>query len=248
MSNIKSIKAKLAALLARARDAGSSDAEIAACMTRADKIMEEYNLSESDLDNVTSASFRTYAFTTPERQTRLCPVVRHCAANAARYTATQVWLSGTNEHGHAATLQVFGLEADVEFCSWLLKSWRDFMDDQWIAYKDHMPATDRRTMTSERVGFVQGFTGTINKRLSDHIRDAKLQRDGGVKTGFALVVKKNDLIAREMSDRGINLGKETRGVNGNGRGTASGANAGAQAGARANVGRGVGKAHIAIGN
>tara|TARA_R110000764_G_scaffold38885_2_gene86540 strand:- start:5 stop:754 length:750 start_codon:yes stop_codon:yes gene_type:complete len=247
VSNISTIKTKLAALLARARDAGSSDAEIAACMSKADKIMAEYNLSESDLDSVGADSFSEYGFTVPTSQTRLCPVVRMCAAQVAKYTGVQVWTSGTNSHGNAAALKVFGLDADVEYATWLLTSWRTFMDDQWKDYRDNLLATSRKVMTQERVGFVRGFCAAINKRLADHIRDAELNTGGGVKTGYALVVKKNDIVARRMEERGISLSSNTSSINGQGRGTDSGQNAGVQAGNAAHVGQGLGRNATAIG-
>ena len=68
-----------------------------------------------------------------------------------------------------------------------------------------------------------------------------------MKTGYALVVKKNDIVARQMSDRGIHLSSATASINGRGRGTDSGQNAGVQAGNAAHVGQGLGRNATAIG-
>lgn len=246
MADINKIREKLAALLARARDAGSSEAEVAACMQRAEKMMAEYGLSESDLDDVTAKDFREYTINPPEGRKAHDPIVRYLAPAIGKLTSVVFYIDNTRDEGKLAPIVSFGLEADVEYAHWLIKSLRTFMDDQWVSYKQwQLGACTRAELKAERIGFVRGFVHVVAQRLKDMTSD---RAEGGVESGgTSLVVKKNDLVERALADKGVSLGRGTS-LCGSGRGSDTGKQAGAMAGNSANLGRGVGHASIAIGD
>jgi hypothetical protein len=245
MTDMTKIKSRLAALLSRARDAGSSDAEIAACMERAEKIMADYGVTEADLADLGADDYRAYTFTLSEGMTRHCPVVRYVGPVVFRFTGCVGYIGKTDNRGQAVEIELFGIDSDVEYATWLLASLRAFMDDQWRDYKKYqLGACNRKELTAERIGFVQGFCKTAASRIR-----AMITRDeGGVGTGTALVVQKRDLSMAQLKAKGIDLGGRGHSLGGNGRGSHTGAMAGAQAGNAANIGRGVGQNRMAIGS
>lgn len=244
MADIQKIKEKLAALLARARDNGSSEAEVNACLTRAQKLMEEYGVTEEDVDKATANDFRDYSINVPEGQRKHDPVVRYCAPAVGRLTGVTFYINNASGKGDQSPIVAFGLDADVEYALWLMRSLRHFMDDQWATYRDfQLDACTRDELKAERIGFVRGFCNTVCDRINWMVAD---NAAGGVGTGTSLVVKKNDLVTRELKNRGINLGRG-RSMNGRGYGSAHGAHAGAAAGQSASLGRGVGQNRAAIG-
>lgn len=246
MADLANIKKRLDALLKRARDGGSSDAEIATCMQKAEKLMQEYGLSEADLDEVTADSMRDYQYTVQPGRSAICPVVRYCGAMVAKFTGTIAFVSG-NGQPNARPITFYGLSADVEYATWLLASLRQFMDDQWIDYRDsQLMCCTREELKAERIGFIRGFTSRITQRMAEMMW--RNERDSGLATGTDLIVKKNEIVQREFQRKHGKLGGRAS-VNGTGRGAGTGAQAGAQAGNAASIGRGVGgSGRIAIGS
>jgi hypothetical protein len=245
MADIRKLKEKLAALLARARDAGSSEAEVEACLKRAEKLMAEYGLTEDEVRGATAESFRDYEIRVPEGREMHCPVVRHCAAAIGRMTGTVFYINSASGLGEKSPIVCVGLEADVEYAMWLLRSLRNFMDDQWLEYRDwSLQACTRAELKAEKIGFIRGYCAKVTERINQMcFRDID---KGGKATGTDIVAVKADAVDAELKRRGINLGRG-RSLSGRGHGAASGAQAGAVAGGSASIGRGVGQSRVAIG-
>jgi len=249
MADISKIKARLESLLKKARDAGSSEAEVAACMARAQKLMDEFGVTEADLNDADSLTFRDYDINVPEGQNKHCPVVRYCAPAVGRLTSVTFFINNriNPKLGEKSPITAIGIDADVEYAMWLLRSLRSFMDDQWRDYRDHqLEACTRQELKAERVGFVRGYCTRVAQRINDMVAKYKAEVSGGVGTGTDLVVRKNDLVKVEMERRGIHLGRG-RAMAGRGYGSEHGSAAGAQAGNGAALGRGVGQSRAAIG-
>jgi len=248
MADIKKIKDRLASLLARAQDAGSSESEVAACMARAQKLMEEFGITETDLDSADGVTFRDYEINVPEGRMKHDPIIRMCAAAVGRLTSVTFYINNISPHsGDKAPIMAVGLDADVEYAMWMLKSLRAFMDDQWVTYRDwSLEACTRNELKAERIGFIRGYCATVCRRINDMIRDYKSKVEGGMGTGTDLIVRKNDLVKAELERRDIHLGRG-RSMAGRGYGSEHGSHAGAQAGNSASLGRGVGQSHAAIG-
>lgn len=244
-ADIQKIREKLKALLDRARDAGSSDAEIDACMRRAQDLMDKYNLSESDLDEVTGADFREYTINAEAGRRAHDPINRYLAPIVGKFTGVKFYISHKEGVSNVNPIHVFGLDADVEYALWLLHSFRKFMDDQWVDYRDwQLGSCTRAELKAERIGFVRGFCKQVAGRLDKMIKE---NAQGGVSAGTDLIVKKHDLVAQELARRDIRL-SAGEALKGRGYGSENGARAGAVAGNAASIGRGVGKSAIAIGD
>ena len=243
--DINKVKEKLAALLARARDAGSSDAEIDACMARARKMMETYGLSEDDLESVTAESFKEYrSYVKPGKKTH-SPVWRYCSVAIGRFTGTKPYV--TKEEGHTgkkSPIVFFGLESDVELAVWLLNSLEAFMLDRWAMYKKTYrgPASE---LKAEMVGFIQQYCRTVSERLIDAAEFVHKPGSEEAKS-TALVVKKSEVVQAEMARRGVHVGGRGANLGGGAHGSASGKSAGRAAGQAANIGRGVGQSRALL--
>lgn len=251
MADIKKIKDRLSSLLSRAQDAGSSESEVAACMARAQKLMEEFGITEADLDSADGVTFRDYEINVPDGRTKHDPVVRYCAAAVGRLTSVTFYINNkySPHKGDACGIVAIGIDADVEYAVWILKSLRAFMDDQWRDYRDwQLEACTRNELKAERIGFIRGYTDRVVERINSMVRNYKANVSGGVGTGTDLIVRKNDLVAAELDRRGINLGRAGKSMAGRGYGSGHGAMAGAQAGNSAALGRGVGQSRAAIGS
>ena len=242
MADIQSIKARLTALMNRARDAGSSPEEVATCLRKAQAMMEKYGITENDLDDAANApEFKEAAWRKAPGRKKHDPIVRYCAATVGKYTSVEFWFSPGDD-----AFKALGLDADVEYAQWLLASLRLFMEDQWETYKKfELGPCSREKIKAERIGFIRGFCAIVCGIMEKHIRAAS---EGGAKTSDtrALVVRKEGLVKREMERKGIHL-RSGRSHAGRGHGTMSGQSAGAAAGKQFSFGRGVGKSYAAIG-
>jgi len=168
--------------------------------------MAEYGLSESDLDEVTTDSFRDYEINVPEGRNKHCPVVRYCAPYVGKLTSVTFYIN--NKYHDKCPIIAVGLDADVEYAMWLLTSLRQFMDDQWLTYRDfQLEACTRDELKAERVGFIRGYTRRVNERIQDMISKYKASVNGGMGKGTDLIVRKQDLVKAELERRGINLGR-----------------------------------------
>jgi hypothetical protein len=240
MADIAKIKDRLAALLKKARDNGSTPNEVEQAMAAAAKIMERYGVTEDDLRNASEEDFRHVRFNRDPGKDKHCPVLRYVGPAIARFVGVKIWVCG----GIDGEMNVLGMESDVELFMWMWKSLRQFMDDQWATYKRvevrDMGVT-REELTALRVTFIREFCAAVANRL------AKLgAQTGGAQTGTSLIVLKNQVVEKRLADMGISLGRGVK-VNGNGRGDYRAAAAGAAAGRAADIGRGVGQARAAIG-
>lgn len=236
MTDVNKIKEKLAALLARARDAGSSEAEVAACMARAQKMMETYSISEEDLDKVTADDFVERDFYKREGAKNISWVDRYLGGAIAKLTGT---VASTD--GHVVTYH--GLMADVEFAVWLRNSMLTFMADQWETYKMFNTAgMSRDQIVMEKKGFIRGFVEAIQKRIYAMINEASPIEGKGT----ALVAKKQEVVKAHYAANGKRFSGTYDG-RGAGVASASGAAAGYSAGMAASMGRGVSQGAIAIG-
>jgi len=234
MADLGKLKSRLAALLLKARDAGSTPAEVEAAMNAAQKITALYGVTENDVRNAETADFREYEYQVPKGRTAHCPVLRYVGPAVARFTGATVYIRGG---GKTDPIIMFGLDADVELATWLLASLRLFMDDQWNVHKRFvMGHSSAEGLKAERIGFIRAFCEVVKVRLDAMSLGAVAASEN--KGSKALIILKKDAVAIEMTRRGLNLGKGVN-VNGRGQGTGSGAAAGAAAGKAAALGRGV---------
>lgn len=242
MADISKIKSRLAALLRKARDAGASDAEVAEALNAAQKMMDKYGVTEDDLETVTQEDYRTAEFGKPAGRKNFDPILRYCGPAVCQMTGVLGVYKKSPQGGE--TIEFYGLDADVEYATWLIHSLQLFMNDQWDSYKrwDMKNGLSRQQLMAEKIGFIRGFCDGVNRRM------AGMMDNGGntkTETGTALVVKKKDLAKRHYE---ATHGPVGGGVNlsGSGTGSMSGAAAGSMAAQSASLGRGVGTNAIGI--
>lgn len=241
MADLNTVKARLAALLAKARDAGSTPAEVETAIAAAMKISEKYGVTEDDLNNATADDFRHVKFNPDPGRDKHCPVLRYVGPAIAKFTGTKLWVNG----GISGEMNWLGMESDVELALWLWKSLRQFMDDQWAVYK-RTEMRDMEVMRKDiaplRIAFIRNFCFTV----ADRLNTMATREGGGTETGTALVVLKHQVVAKRLDDMGIHLNKNVS-ASGKGRADDRAAGAGRAAGAAASLGRGVGQTRAAIG-
>lgn len=245
MADINKIKARLDALLRKARDGGSSDAEIAEAMAAAQRLMQKYGLSESDIENMSADEMREYAWEKPAGRKNFDPVLRYLAGSVCEHTGcVGVLDKGVYYPDRGEVIVFYGGDADVEYAAWLIKSMQDFLNDQWEQYKkwDMPTRISRDELRAERIGFVRGFC----KRMRERFRELKT-RDGELHEGkgTALVQRKTDLIQRKVEEKFGPLGGSAN-MAGRGRGSGTAAGAGYTAAGGMDIGRGIGQGAIAI--
>lgn len=234
--NIAAIKSKLAALLARARDAGSSEAEVAACLSRAEKLMATYSISEADAAESVANELTYCEYEKAKGMKKHSPLMRYCAGPLARFCGVVGYVSDD-------LIKVAGLPVDVEYFKWLVVAQQAFMDDQWSNYRDFsLGRVTPQRLKAERIGFVQGFCEALSRRIVD----MTMTKGDGMAKGTAVVMVKRDLILAKLASQGVNLGGAVN-LGGKQRGDSDAKAAGYSAGQDAIIGQGVGKAAIAIG-
>jgi len=236
--SIDKIRAKVLALLAKASDQAASESEAAACMAMARKLMEQYSISENDLKNVTSDSFREASWKV--KQTRHGnaphPVDLKLGGIIAKFCGCRAWLH--NNSDGSQEVKFFGLEADVALAEWLRLTLVTTFDENWETYKKVQRDTRRlKTLPQARQSFTIGFADAIAGRLEKWMLPEKPD-SVEAKEKNALVVKKYDLVTEELAKRGIKL-KVRRSAN-VGAFDSGAFGAGGVAGNSATVGRGVG--------
>lgn len=247
MADIGKIKERLAALLRKARDNGSSDAEIASAMAAAEKLMAKYGVSEADLDSVTASDYKSCHYAKAAGRKNFDPILRYCLGSIAHMTGVvAVHVPATLSPDRGEHIEVYGLEADVEYTLWLVKTLQDCLNDQWDRYKrwEAPSQLSRDDLMTHKIGFIRGFCRRTFERI------VEMMDNGGSaekETGTALVVKKYDLATKQYEEKnGCKIGNN-KSMAGRGKGSGSAAGAGYAAGNAASLGRGVGQNAIAIG-
>lgn len=195
--NIDKVKTRLAALLTKAKDAGASEAEVAACMVKAQKIMEQFGVTEADLKNMTEADFRIAMMGMPEGKTNYDVIDRKLGAALATFCDCKAYVNSVTN-----TINYAGTASDVELLLWMRQSFRDFLDMNWEVYKkwELKNASTRRTLTEAKIAFIQGYCDLIVHRLRE-------QKKSYVRaTGTDLVVAKASAVDEYLAKQGVRLG------------------------------------------
>jgi len=235
------LRNRLAALLAKARDGGASDAEAAQAMALAQKLMATHGVSESDLESATAVDYVETAYSVPAGRSRLDPVVRYCGQMVSKLSGCAVFQRGQDQEHQ---IIFFGLPADISYAEWLIATLQTVLNDQWESYRKRevKARLTVRELTAEKVGFIRGFCDRVNSMMS-RIATAEEPTEA---TGTALVIRKTEVAVRELEARYGPMGRG-RSVAGRGKARDTGRAAGWAAGGDATVSRGLGKSHIAIG-
>lgn len=182
---------KIKALLAMTVENGASETEMLHALSAARKLMDEFDISETDLQfNGESVTRETRVVTDFDRiRIKLCtPVGRFCGCHS--------W----SDRNSSDTLTYCGLQSETIFAHWLLDMLSDFVLREVDSFAHTNGVRTRRgprLSRLERESFIHGCSGRIAQRLLELIpRAAK-------GTGKDLVVAKNALIDAFMQEHGI---------------------------------------------
>lgn len=170
---------------------GAMEAEAIAALEMAAKLMAKYGVTEEELRGVEfkrdmkSGTYRD-GIKNQDAASKLCGMTISAFCEVKCW-----WDIGTS------SLKFFGLNADVEMAEFLIALVSGSMKRSW---KDYLAAGDYNRSVSHHKrywSFHYGFAERINSKLRELI-DARSPRDKS--TGTDLIIMKNDLVERAMSE------------------------------------------------
>jgi hypothetical protein len=191
------IIAKVQALLTKTTANGCSEAEALSAAELATRLMEEYDLTFTDLETeIRAESFdahgRPFWKKGASGRRRTFHEVNRCIQTIAEYWDCQVWYSGID-------MVFFGEKSDTDNAHAMADMIRLAMDQQWNRYLNG-PVRDRsfngRTL---RASFMVGMPRRIVERL-EAMKAARTAADIQRRGSTALVVVKNQIVTEKFAE------------------------------------------------
>lgn len=196
MSKLDKIREKISALLKKTEANGASEAEAAAAMAIASKLMNEHGVTLADIkeNNATARDFiRRRA---NEGAKNLSVVDKFVASAIAAYTDTKVWNSKefdgfkmgkkSAKYKYESHLMFYGYSVDVELAYYIYKICDAAVETEWKKYAAIVPAGAR---AKARVTFQLGMSLRLRDRLIE-MKKANIEETKGTE----LVVLKKQLV------------------------------------------------------
>lgn len=198
------VKAKILALTAMTVENGASEAEAFMAMKKVGQLMEQYNISMTDIAEVRKELCITGQYETGSKHSGVEVSV---STTISRFTNTKVWMTRTHS---GIVLNFFGIDTDVELAKYLVAIVANAFNTEYSKFK----ATDhyvnyhghRRVLNTS---FLRGFTNRVNDRIIELTRANNKTYEAT--TGTALVVvEKSKFIEEEFGKIGMRLRKASR--------------------------------------
>lgn len=230
-NNRDNLLKKIKALMAKTIENGCTEAEAMSALSMAQAMMDAYDVTEADLQDTKAES----AIRDTMKDMRDPHHIRsHLTVRISEFTNTKCYR--TEYKPQKWRYNFIGLASDVEFAMWLTETLTMFVQKE---LKNYIWSNDYTSLSPNQkrriiMGFVLGCCNRINERLNDLMEKSEVAASNNAN---ALVVIKNALIDRKMTELGLTLSKGRR------RGTRINDNAygaGRAAGDGANFGRPVG--------
>jgi hypothetical protein len=181
-------------LLNKTVENGCTEQEAMAAAEMAGKLMDKYGVDMSETE------IREEKCTTGihgAHRARPHPS-QWCANQIAKFCNCVVWhRRGTGQ------INFFGLPADVEVATYLLRVIEGAMDRSYLAYRN---ATHERTGMRLRNTFMAAFADRVNARLGDMLK-ARHTEDLMTTSGTSLMVVKNAVVKEQWDAQDLKLGK-----------------------------------------
>jgi predicted metal-dependent HD superfamily phosphohydrolase len=167
---------RIANLRARASDDASSEAEVIACMNKAEKLMNAYRVSEADL-------------ALAEAEGRVKIEIVHKSTDASngrnRHKVQMCWTAITTltntkgiRYTHTNRIELTGDAPDVEYALYLFDLIRTGMDRAYDAYRRE---NGGRTGRNAKANFQAAFASSVNRRLHEMAKTNRKEREEAVK-------------------------------------------------------------------
>jgi len=198
------VKAKILALTAMTVENGASEAEAFMAMKKVGQLLEQYNISMTDIAEVRNETCVTGEYDTGSKHSGVEVSV---SVPISQFTNTKVWMSRTRS---GIILNFFGVDTDVELAKYLVAIVANAFNTEYSKFK----ATEhyinyhghRRVLNTS---FMRGFTNRVNDRIIELTRaNTKTYQNT---TGTALVVvEKSKFVEEEFGKIGMKLRKAAR--------------------------------------
>lgn len=198
-SKLEAVKARLQALRAMTIENGCTEHEAMVAAQFARKILHQHGLSVEDVQGIADSDEWDKSL---ERLNFCTHVFEHdaCLMGVAAFFDCRVW-----SEGHSRTRFIFlGLSQDVHAAVTLAEIVGQAMTSAWRDYELHkriLPLgwrDDQRQYARIRAAFMSAMARKVSSRLAAAKR-------GMAEHGTALIVLKQDLIARAMRKLGVKL-------------------------------------------
>lgn len=228
MNNRESLLRKIRALMAKTIDNGCSEAEAMSALSMAQAMMDAYNVTDEDLAETKAES----AIKETMKDMRDPHHIRsYLTVRISEFTNTKCYRHEFKSQKWKYNF--VGLPSDVEFAMWLTETLTMFVQKElknyiWSNDYTSLPPNVKRPII---IGFVSGCARRINERLNELMIKSEVAASNNAN---ALVVIKNALIDKKMSEMGLAL-RQPRQRSSRIQGDAYGA--GKAAGDRASFGR-----------
>jgi hypothetical protein len=197
-SELDRIKIKIKALSAKTVDNGCSEAEAMSAMQGVGRLLQQYNLTMSELD-VRQTPCKTIAIKIDGSRHRIA----NCLGSIGGFTDTKPWYQ---KFGSQTVFSFFGQEQDLDMAQYLFKVCKAAIDSETRRFK----STPEYRGRSSTVSFQHGLTDKLNQRMRQmkkeetaelHAREAEQHAERGP-TSTALVVLKKQLVEQEFKIHG----------------------------------------------
>jgi hypothetical protein len=203
MSNIDKIRTKIAALLKKTEANGASEAEAAAAMVIASKLMAEHSVTMKDLRDNTAAARDFTKRKVNEGAKNMTVVDKFVATAIGAYTDTKVWNAKEFDGfkmgkrkakvKYSSNITFYGYSVDVELAEYIYKICDSAVEMEWKKFSRSVPAGAR---AKARVTFQLGMA----LRLRDRLMDMKKENIENT-NGTDLVVLKKQLVETAFKEQ-----------------------------------------------
>lgn len=173
---------KIRALLAKTTAAGCTEDEALAAAALARRLMDDYDIASTDLEEPNPWTEQDFPNTSPRQRKRDWRLRRAIAGAIGLYCDCRTI------HWDDNTIRFFGRESDVLFAGWLLESLDAFGLRAWAIFDAAQSLMDEPdTDAPDRESFLLGYSERIRERL---ITEAKA-RTAPTATGSGLILVRN---------------------------------------------------------
>jgi hypothetical protein len=202
MSNITKIRDKISALLKKTKANGATEAEAAAAMAIASKLMNEHGVTLADIKENTAAARDFSKIHVNKGAKNLSIVDKFVATAIARYTDTKVWNSREfdgfkkgkkqTKVKYAAHLMFYGYSVDVELAEYIYKICDIAIETEWKKFSMTVAPGSR---AKARISFQLGMA----TRLRDRLNEMKKQNTEET-NGASLIILKTQLVETSFKE------------------------------------------------
>ena len=210
MSNIDKIRTKISALLKKTEANGASEAEAAAAMSIASKLMAEHGVTIADIKENKEAARDFSSVRVNEGAKNLSVVDKFVASAIAVYTDTKVWNSkefdgfkmGKKkvEYKFASRVMFYGYSVDVELAEYIYKICDSAIETEWKKFSRAVPTGVR---AKARISFQLGMAIRLRDRLLKMKQENIKESNGselGSGVGSELIILKKQLVEASFKE------------------------------------------------